>query len=256
MLLTGFPATTTPQARPLHGELDAGIGGRFEEAPQGEGLHSVGGRLLNAQRAGLLPDYSASWSGQVQLGHLDQLQILGCEKGFHGPLRRLWWFWALPERNTVCAGLSHQSIASFTAVPERKLEIPLRVVLQTTPPDWLMTDEATLWNYAWNHVVFGIQDELDVAEKQLFKDAFQVAKGNGKGTRVGKGARHWTAPAVYCSDHSPYPLELSVTRVDQVAYVWGEYCDKFGERPKKCGDCKMATYKGRPSVPAASATPP
>ena len=138
---------------------------------------------------------------------------------------------------------------------QRKLEIPLRVVLQTTPPDWLMTDEATLWNYAWNHVVFGIQHEL-VAEKQLFKDAFQVAKGNGKGTCVGKGACHWTAPPVCCSNHSPYPLELSVARVDQVAYVWGEYCHKFGESSKKCGDYKMATYKGRPSGPAASVTPP
>ena len=109
-----------------------------------------------------------------------------------------------------------------------------------------MTDEATLWNYAWNHVVFGVQHELDVAEKQLFKEAVRVAKGNGKGTRVGKGARHWTAPAVYCSDHSPYPLELSVTRVDQIAYVWDECCDKFGESSKKCGDLKWPHTRAAP----------
>ncbi|CAE7564962.1 unnamed protein product [Symbiodinium pilosum] len=67
---------------------------------------------------------------------------------------------------------------------------------------------------------------------------------------------HWTAPAIYSSEAAPYPLELSVTRVDHIAYVWDEYCDKFSESSHKCGDYKMATFQGRPALPAASSTTP
>ena len=163
---------------------------------------------------------------------------------------------AFDDQQTACARLFYTT-ESGQLKGYMELDTDLFNALQTTPPEWLMTDETTIWNYAWNHVVFGIQHEMDVAEKQLFKEASAVSKGNGKGLKIGKGSRHWTGPAVFSSESAPYPVELSVTRVDQVAYVWDEYCDKFNESSKKCGDYKMATYKGRPAVPAtSSATTP
>ena len=66
---------------------------------------------------------------------------------------------------------------------------------------------------------------------------------------MGKGARHWTAPTIYTSDHQPYPVGLHVQKVESVAYCWDEYCDKFSQNDAKVGDYKSATYKGAPSTP-------
>ena len=162
---------------------------------------------------------------------------------------------AFDEQQTACARLFYHTDQGHLQ-GYMELDTWLYNALQATPPEWTMSDESTLWNYAWNHVVFGVQHELDVAERQIFKDAVQTAKGSGKGIKLGKGARHWTAPAIYSSEAAPYPLELSVTRVDHIAYVWDEYCDKFSESSHKCGDYKMATFQGRPALPAASSTTP
>ena len=128
-------------------------------------------------------------------------------------------------------------------------------LLKTNPPSWAMSDEASVWDYAWNDVVFGIQHELDLAERELYTAAHLNAKGDGKGLKVGRPPRHWTAPAIYSSEHSPYPIELHVKRVEAVAFVWDEYCDKFQQNSKKCGDYKSATYKGAPAAPVSATTP-
>ncbi|CAE7225743.1 unnamed protein product [Symbiodinium natans] len=100
-------------------------------------------------------------------------------------------------------------------------------LLQTTPPDHLMADESSIWDHAWNAVVFGVQHEMDVAERDLYRQAAQAAKGTGKGMKV-----------------------------EAVAYVWDEYCDKFSMADRKCGDYKAATYQGAPALPTPTATTP
>ncbi|OLP89840.1 hypothetical protein AK812_SmicGene28651 [Symbiodinium microadriaticum] len=85
----------------------------------------------------------------------------------------------------------------------------------STPPARLQTTEPTMWQYSWNAVTFGTQLQIDAAEKQLFVHSAQEAKGTGKGLRVGKGARHWTAPMVYSSETNPYPIDLEMVQVSQ-----------------------------------------
>ena len=89
----------------------------------------------------------------------------------------------------------------------------------STPPARLQTTEPTMWQYSWNAGTFGTQLQIDAAEKQLFVHSAQEAKGTGKGLRVGKGARHWTAPMVYSSETNPYPIDLEMVQVSQVAFV-------------------------------------
>ena len=125
-------------------------------------------------------------------------------------------------------------------------------LLKTTPPSWAMADEDSVWDYCWNATVFGVQHELDVAERELFHSALAVSKGDGRGLKLGRPPRHWSAPAIYSSEHAPFPLDLNVKRVDTVAFVWDEYCDKFQENSRKCGDYKAATYKGAPQVPTTT----
>ena len=129
-------------------------------------------------------------------------------------------------------------------------------LLQTTPPDHLMADESSIWDHAWNAVVFGVQHEMDVAERDLYRQAAQAAKGTGKGMKVGRPPRHWTAPAIFSSELAPFPLPLAVNKVEAVAYVWDEYCDKFSMADRKCGDYKAATYQGAPALPTPTATTP
>ncbi|CAE7443102.1 unnamed protein product [Symbiodinium pilosum] len=65
-------------------------------------------------------------------------------------------------------------------------------LLKTNPPSWAMSDDTSVWDYAWNVVVFGIQHELDLAERELYSAAHLNAKGDGKGLKVGRPPRHWT----------------------------------------------------------------
>ncbi|CAE7825396.1 unnamed protein product [Symbiodinium sp. CCMP2592] len=121
-------------------------------------------------------------------------------------------------------------------------------ILNATPPAELMTDEPSIWTYCWNKVVFGPQHELDVAERDLFKHAAGAAKGSSKGISVGKGGRHWTAPLIYSAQLNPFPIDLYISKVSDVAFVWDEYCDKFKETSSKVGSYKQATYQGAPAV--------
>ncbi|CAE7246061.1 unnamed protein product [Symbiodinium natans] len=149
------------------------------------------------------------------------------------------------EQATACARLHYYAEGEqFKGI----LEITKVISdwLATTPPDELMTEEDTIWSYSWNKIVFGVQQEMDAAERDHFANAKAAAKGTGKGMLAGKGSRHWTAPMIYSASSMPYPIDLEIRLVSQVAYVWDEYCDKFGENSRKCGDYRQATFSGAP----------
>ena len=119
-----------------------------------------------------------------------------------------------------------------------------------------MTEEATIWSYCWNKIDFGVQQEIDAAERDDFANARAAAKGTGKGMLAGKGSRHCTAPMIYSASSMPYPIDLDIRLVSQVAYVWDEYCDKFGENNRKCGDYRQATFSGAPVTTTPLLTAP
>ena len=129
----------------------------------------------------------------------------------------------------------------------------LMEMMRSTPPP--SSTESSLWNHCWNSIVFGIQHELDVAEKQALATAQLEATGRTKGYRLGKGKQHWSSPFIYSSNTNPYPITLQVAEVTEIYYSWDEYCDKFGSAQDKCGDYSKATYCGAPSGAAASTAP-
>ncbi|CAE7586835.1 unnamed protein product [Symbiodinium microadriaticum] len=82
----------------------------------------------------------------------------------------------------------------------------LMEMMRSTPPP--SSTESSLRNYCWNSIVFGIQHELDVAEKQALATAQLEATGRTKGYRLGKGKQHWSSPFIYSSNTNPYPITL------------------------------------------------
>jgi hypothetical protein len=88
------------------------------------------------------------------------------------------------------------------------------------------TGEQTVWQQCWAKTMFGNQLELDDADR-MAEAARDTAKG--KGLRGGKGARHWTHQHIWFNALNPFPLELDITVVDEIAFCWDEYCDKFGD---------------------------
>ena len=152
------------------------------------------------------------------------------------------------ERATACARLHYFEEAGIF---KGHLEVDEQIyeALETTPPaDWKV-EEPTLWAWAWNTVVFGVQHEIDMAEKKLFAEKAKVSKGDGKGLGLGKGRRHYSAPLIYSSEMNPYPIPLTVSKVPSVAFVWDELCDKLSVPEQKVGDYGIATYVGRPGGP-------
>ena len=160
---------------------------------------------------------------------------------------------AFDDHATAIARL-HYTTEGGSLVGTLEVDPYLWDLLKSTPPSWVMADEETVWEHSWNKVVLGIQHELDVAERDLYSQAQAIAKGSGKGMKLGRPPRHWTAPCIFSSEHAPFPIELKVNRVEAVAFVWDEYCDKHGEAAKKCGDYKSATFSGAPVAPKS--TPP
>ena len=136
-----------------------------------------------------------------------------------------------------------------------KLEMckELADICKSKPPT--NSEDSTLWNHAWNEVAFGIQQEMDSAEKALFEKATLEAKGTSKGVKLGKGRQHWSSPFIYSSNFNPYPIHLTIEIVDAVSYSWDEYCDKCNVADKKCGDYSQATFKGAPPMVSAKAAP-
>ena len=101
-------------------------------------------------------------------------------------------------------------------------------------------EESNMWEYSWNKVVWGVQLELDKADKKAYDASIQLAQ-QGQGVRYGKPTKHWSHPFVYSSETNPYPIEIHVTKVDKVAYCWDEYADKLSP-DKKVGDYSASTY--------------
>ena len=74
----------------------------------------------------------------------------------------------------------------------------LRGYLETTPPITrallakppIGAPEDDCWEHHWTRIVYGIQHEIDVADKDQFNKAMVSSKGAGKGLQVGKGKRH------------------------------------------------------------------
>ena len=119
-------------------------------------------------------------------------------------------------------------------------------------------DEENLWAHCWNQLTFGVQHELDVAEKQVFTQAALGAKGSSKGISLGKSQRHWSAPFIYNSAMNPFPIPMTISKVDAVSYCWDEYCDKVAAPQHKVGNYQAGTFEGAPVVtpPAAGANLP
>ena len=151
---------------------------------------------------------------------------------------------------TACARVHYfEADGKFQALLE--VDEKLAAAMQATPPQGV--EEPNCWSHSWNEIVFGVQHEMDLADKALFSSLLRDAKGSGKGVMMCRGSRHYSAPLIYSSDMLPYPIPIQVRQVPQIAFVWDEYCDKLSQPDQKVNDYKIATYKGSPQ---ATATPP
>ena len=136
------------------------------------------------------------------------------------------------EQATAIARL-HYTTESGNLVGTLEVNPYLWDLLKTTPPSWAMADEETTWEHAWNKVVFGVQHELDVAERELYSTAQAVAKGSGKGMKLGRPPRHWTAPTIFSSvlrhvtyrDKNPPATSWSPFVLDPMG--WTQFWDKL-----------------------------
>ncbi|CAE7580516.1 unnamed protein product [Symbiodinium necroappetens] len=104
-------------------------------------------------------------------------------------------------------------------------------------------------------MVWGAQYELDQADQTAARTALQESAMSGKGVAKGKGKKHWSNTVIWNSYYCPYPFNLTLTKVDEVAFVWDEYCDKKGKTAEKVGDYAISTYRGKPAAPEHTADP-
>ncbi|CAE7422961.1 Kidins220 [Symbiodinium sp. CCMP2592] len=102
--------------------------------------------------------------------------------------------------------------------------------LSKPPPPAL---EDTLWEHCWSEVAYGIQLEMDKADKEIFERALRESKGSGKGVQLGKSSRHWSTPLIHSSDSNPFPIPMYVMPVDDIAFSWDELCDKQNQPDQK-----------------------
>ena len=133
----------------------------------------------------------------------------------------------------------------------------LSKAMKATPP--IGATEPNCWEHFWCRIVYGIQHEIDLADKDQFQKAMTSSQATGKGLLVGKGKRHWSSSAVYSSVDNPYPLDIAVKEVSPISFVWDEYCDKFGMSDQKVGSYDHSSFAGPPpgvSKAVSSATPP
>ena len=121
----------------------------------------------------------------------------------------------------------------------------------------LMESPPQRWgkHQTWNNRVWGAQYELDQADQTAARTALQESAMSGKGVARGKGKKHWSNTVIWNSYYCPYPFNLTLTKVDEVAVVWDEYCDKKGKTAEKIGDYAMSTYRGKPAAPEHTADP-
>ena len=162
---------------------------------------------------------------------------------------------AFDKQATACARVQY---FEDDVIFQGALEIGPDLVDATQATPLAGATEATCWEHSWNTVAFGLQHEIDLAEKGNFTGARRESAVSGKGIRTGKDQRHWTAPFIYSSSSEPYPLELSVRTVQAVAFCWGEYASKMAPE-QQVGDFKAATFKGPPilgTTPPTNMAPP
>ena len=88
-------------------------------------------------------------------------------------------------------------------------------LLESKPPQG--AEESTLWDHAWNKIAFGVQLEMDRAEKEIFNQAHAAAKGGSKGISSGKSSMHYSTPLIYSSEYNPFPISMTVIPVDEVS---------------------------------------
>ena len=72
-------------------------------------------------------------------------------------------------------------------------------------------------------MVWGAQYELDQADQTAARTALQESAMSGKGVAKGKGKKHWSNTVIWNSYYCPYPFNLTLVKVDEVAFVWDEY---------------------------------
>ena len=129
-----------------------------------------------------------------------------------------------------------------------RLEITreLASMFKANPPPG--AEEANLWDFCWNSIAFGIQSQMDMAEKEVLEEAKAKSQGTNKGYQLGMGKVHWSSPFIYSCQFNPYPISLQIQIVDEVSYSWDEYCDKMGKPDLKCGNYSTGTYCGAPAT--------
>ena len=131
-----------------------------------------------------------------------------------------------------------------------RLEItpPMKNAMAAGPSN-IDSTETDLWSECWNQVVRGSQYDLDQAEAKSYKEAKDHSATTGKGVHKGKTRKHWSNALVHNDYYCPYPFQLDIAIVDQIAFCWDEYCQKMG-KPEECvGDMGVATYQGKPPLP-------
>ena len=135
-----------------------------------------------------------------------------------------------------------------------RLEItPELLAILNSPPSEVGSKDQTLWQEQWNQIQWGTQWEFDEAERQIYTAARATAVHYGKGTMAGKGRKHWSAALIHNSWYSPYPFSLDLKQVEEVAFVWDEFCTKQGKEDQCVGDMRAATFRGKPVLPKAIA---
>ncbi|CAE7638595.1 hypothetical protein AK812_SmicGene37517 [Symbiodinium microadriaticum] len=149
---------------------------------------------------------------------------------------------------------------------QRKLELPLRIILSVinTHPDYTAGGNkmTILWKTltvmapkdddefdqdakAWARL-FYFQDKGDfVGRLEVVPELARLMESPPtEGVAKGKGKKHWSNTVIWNSYYCPYPFNLTLVKVDEVAFVWDEYCDKKGKTAEKVGDYATLPTEG------------
>ena len=160
---------------------------------------------------------------------------------------------AFDPQAEACARLHYVQDTCGTFIGRLEVTATLLDLLNQKTGESTAGEEQTVWQQCWFRTMFGNQLELDEADRMAVQQAARSAKGTGKGISGGKGSRHWTNQHIHFNGGNPFPLDLDILSVEQVAFCWDEYCDKFNKTTEKVGDYAASTYIGRPAVSSAQA---
>ena len=109
-----------------------------------------------------------------------------------------------------------------------RLEItpPMKNAMAAGPSN-IDSTETDLWSECWNQVVWGSQYDLDQAEAKSYKEAKDHSATTGKGVHKGKTRKHWSNALVHNDYYCPYPFQLDIAIVGQIAFCWDEYSRRW-----------------------------